>query len=246
MRVLISTQPAFSHAAQMIPLARELERRGHVVTVATSATFVATLVGHGLDARPFGLDWMIRPGDEVYERTVGQQTFFGFPQVSDQSSVDDLLHLARDTRAELIVREYAEFAGWAVARSLGIPLVTQGIIHRLPPPGEARVVELAGRVAALAGVEPPRTADDLLGSAYLDWSRRRFAAPGITSSPLSRARRARPRSMARSAKRRRVGLTLSAASGPSYTRPSARSSPSSRRFGEPCSRPFPILTSTRS
>ncbi|MBV9945182.1 MAG: glycosyltransferase family 1 protein [Solirubrobacterales bacterium] len=164
----MSIQPAFSHATQAIPLARELERRGHRVTVATSATFAATLVRHGLDARPVGPDWMIRPGDDLFERTIGQHKFFGFLQVPDRASIGDLLRLAHETGAQLIVREYTEFAGWVVAQRLGIPLVTQGIMHRLPPPVEAQVAEVAQRLAALARVEPPRDPNDLLGSAYLD------------------------------------------------------------------------------
>ena len=119
MRVLMTIQPAFSHATQVIPLARELERRGHVVTVATSATYAATLVRLGLDARSVGPDWMLRPGDEVFDRTIGQQGFFGFVQVPDRSSVEDLLRLARETGAQLIVRDYTEFGGWAVAQRSG-------------------------------------------------------------------------------------------------------------------------------
>jgi len=164
----MSSQPAFSHAAQLIPLVRELERRGHSVTVATARGFARSLISHGLDARPFGCDWEIRPGDETYDRTVGLRTFFGFPEVPDQSSVRDLTRVAAPTGAQLIVREYSEFTGWAVAASMGITLVTQGIIHRLPPEGEARVATLAAHVASLAGVPSPRSFEELLGSALLD------------------------------------------------------------------------------
>jgi UDP-glucoronosyl and UDP-glucosyl transferase len=164
----MTVQPAFSHATQAIPLARELERRGHVVTVATSATFAGTLVRHGLDARPVGTDWMLRPGDAVWARTIGQHGFLGFVQIPDRSSVGDLLRLACETRAELIIREYTEFGGWAVAKNLRVPLVTQGIIRRLPAALEVGVAEGADRVAAIAGVEPPTDPEELLGSTYLD------------------------------------------------------------------------------
>jgi UDP:flavonoid glycosyltransferase YjiC (YdhE family) len=177
MRVLMTVQPAFSHATQAIPLARELERRGHRVTVATSATFAATLARHGLDARPVGPDWMTRPGDAVFERTIGQHKFFGFVQVPDRASIEDLLRLGRQTGAQLIVREYSEFGAWAAARRLGIPLVTQGIMHRLPPAFEAQVAEAAQRLGILAGIEPPRDPDDLLGSAYLDVVPASFRCP---------------------------------------------------------------------
>ncbi|MBV9334312.1 MAG: glycosyltransferase family 1 protein [Solirubrobacterales bacterium] len=183
----MTIQPAFSHATQAIPLARELERRGHVVTVATSATFAGTLVRYGLDARPVGFDWMLRPGNEVCARTIGQHGFVGFVQVPDRSSVEDLLRLARGTGADLIVREYSEFGGWAVAKRLGIPLVTQGIIRRLPAAVEARVAEVAGRLAALARVEPARDAEELLGSAYLDVIPPSFRCAWEHDSPIARA-----------------------------------------------------------
>lgn len=189
MRVLMSTQPAFSHAAQMIPLVRALERRGHAIMVATSAPFVGRLRALGLDTRPFGPDWEERPGDDLYDRTVGRHSFFGFPEVPDRSSVEDLVRLARDTGAQMIVREYSEFTGWAVARRLDLPLVTQAIIHRLPPPAEARVVHLVERLAALAKIEPPRNADELLGSAYLDAVPPSFRCPWEHNVALARPSR---------------------------------------------------------
>lgn len=72
MRVLMTCQPAFSHATQLIPLARKLGQDGHSVVVATSASFAPVLARHGIDVRTFGPDWMIGPGDPVYDRTVGQ------------------------------------------------------------------------------------------------------------------------------------------------------------------------------
>ena len=168
MRVLMTCQPAFSHATQLIPLARKLSRDGHSAVVATSASFAPVLARHGIDVRTFEPDWMIGPGDRVYDRTVGQHLFLGFPQVPDPSSVDRVLELARDWRADLIVREYSEFTGWVVARKLGVPLVTHGIIHRLPPQTEDGVARVAGRLAELTGVDPPHDRDDLLGTAYLN------------------------------------------------------------------------------
>ena len=185
----MSIQPAFSHATQIIPLARELERRGHVVTVATPPTFAATLVRHGLDARPVGPDWMLRFGDQVWKRTIGQHGFSGFVQIPDRSSLEDLLRLGRQTRAQLIVREYTEFGGWAVAQRLEIPLVTQGIVHRLPPGVEAPVAEVAQRLAALARINPPRNSDDLLGSVYLDPVPPSFRCPWEHDVALARATR---------------------------------------------------------
>ena len=185
MRVLMTCQPAFSHATQLIPLARKLSRDGHSAVVATSASFAPVLARHGIDVRTFDPDWMIGPGDRVYDRTVGQHLFLGFPQVPDRSSIDRVLELARDWRADLIVREYSEFTGWVVARKLGVPLVTHGIIHRLQPETEDGVAQVAGRLAELAGVDPPRDRDDLLGTAYLDIVPPSFRCPWEHDQPLA-------------------------------------------------------------
>lgn len=185
MRVLMTCQPAFSHATQLIPLARKLTRDGHPVVVATSASFAPVLARHGIDARAFDPDWMIGPGDPVYDCTVGQHLFPGFAQVPGRSSIDRVLELARDHRANLIVREYSEFTGWVVARKLGVPLVTHGIIHRLQPPTEDGVAQAAGRLAELAGVDPPRDRDDLLGRAYLDIVPPSFRCPWEHDQPLA-------------------------------------------------------------
>jgi UDP:flavonoid glycosyltransferase YjiC (YdhE family) len=189
MRVLMTCQPAFSHATQLIPVARKLSGDGHPVVVATSASFAPVLARHGIDVRAFGPDWMIGPGDPVYDRTVGRHLFPGFAQVPDRSSIDRVAGLACDHRADLIVREYSEFTGWVVARKLGVPLVTHGIIHRLRPPAEDGVAQAVGRLAELAGVDPPRDRDDLLGSAYLDIVPPSFRCPWEHDQPLARPTR---------------------------------------------------------
>ena len=103
-----------------------------------------------------------------------------------------MLELARDWRADLIVREYSEFTGWVVARKLGVPLVTQGIIHRLPPQTEDGVAQVAGRLAELTGVDPPHDRDDLLGTAYLNIVPPSLRCPWEHHQPL--AHPARPSS----------------------------------------------------
>jgi UDP:flavonoid glycosyltransferase YjiC (YdhE family) len=186
-RVLMTSQPAFSHATQLIPLARELERRGHQVLVATSASFAAVLQQHGLSTRTFTPDWMIHPHNPVYARTVGQHNFFGFAEVPDAASVRDIVGLVSDFQPDLILREYAEFAGWAAAQYARVPLVTQGIIHRLPPPVEDGLVQLVGRIALLAGVEAPASRAELIGAAHLDIVPPSFRCAWEHNNPLARS-----------------------------------------------------------
>jgi UDP:flavonoid glycosyltransferase YjiC (YdhE family) len=76
-------------------------------------------------------------------------------------------------------------ASWVVARKLGVPLVTHGIIHRLQPPAEDGIAPLVGRLAKLAGVEPPRDHDDLLARAYLDIVPPSLRCPWEHDQPLA-------------------------------------------------------------
>jgi UDP:flavonoid glycosyltransferase YjiC (YdhE family) len=169
----------------MIPLARTLAARGHNVRFATSARFASSLQGLGFDAKAFPPDWEERPGDRVYDRTIGREDFFGFPQVPTAATVAELTHLAEEAGAQLIIREYSEFAAWAVARRLGLPLVTHSIIHRLPPEAEAHVLEAAAGLASLAGIDPARDPDELLGEAYVNVVPPTFRLPWEHSIPVA-------------------------------------------------------------
>jgi UDP:flavonoid glycosyltransferase YjiC (YdhE family) len=185
MQVLLSIQPGFSHAAQMIPLAHTLASRGHNVRFATSAALVSGLRALGFDAKAFSPDWEIRPGDGVFERTISRESFFGFPHVPTAETVAELTQLAEEAGAQLIVRDYTEFAAWAVARRLGLPLVTHSIIHRLPPEPEAHVLQLTSHLASLAGIAPARDPDELLGELYINVVPPSFRLPWEHSIPVA-------------------------------------------------------------
>jgi UDP:flavonoid glycosyltransferase YjiC (YdhE family) len=121
----------------------------------------------------------------VYDRTIGREDFFGFPRVPTAATVAELTHLAEEAGAQLIIREYSEFAAWAVAGRLGLPLVVHSIIHRLPPEAEARVLELAAPLASLAGIDPARDPDELLGEAYINVVPPSFRLPWEDSIPVA-------------------------------------------------------------
>jgi N-glycosyltransferase len=168
MRVLMTCQPARSHASQLVPLAQALLARGHEVTVATSAGYAAQLEQDGLAARGVGPDFLLREDDAVYRRTVGARLFFGFVDLAEPGTVADVAAVAEGSNADVIVREYAEFSGLVAARRLGIPMITHGIMHRLPPPAVGRIISELERPAHAAGIEPPSTPAELYGELYLD------------------------------------------------------------------------------
>lgn len=168
MRVLMTCQPAFSHAAQLVPLAQALTARGHEVTIATSASYAARLHEYGLNAEAVGPDFLLREGDPTYERTVGARLFFGFVDLAQANTIADVSALAETLHADVIIREYAEFSGLISARQLGIPVITHGIMHRLPPPAVRRIISELDPAARAAGTHPPKTPNELYGELYFD------------------------------------------------------------------------------
>lgn len=174
MRVLLTAQPAFSHAAQIAPLAQALVAAGHTATIATPEPLAGQLREFGLDTRAVGPSWSVRPGDPVFDATVGAHQFFGFPELANGKVLDDAERIAREIGADLVVREYAEFSGYKIAKRLGIPLITHGIMHRLPPPMFERVAELAGA----------ESVEDLLGVKFLDVVPRGMRFPWEHDMPL--------------------------------------------------------------
>jgi UDP:flavonoid glycosyltransferase YjiC (YdhE family) len=180
----MTCQPAFSHVAQLVPLAHALRDRGHDVTLATSGPYSTTLRQQGLAAEPVGPDFLLREGDPTYEATVGSRLFFGFIDLARRATVDDIVSLGRAREVDLVIREYAEFGGWIAAQRLGIPVVTQGIMHRLPPPAVQRILADLEAPAREAGVDPPSSERELYGDAYLDVVPASFRMPWESDAPF--------------------------------------------------------------
>jgi UDP:flavonoid glycosyltransferase YjiC (YdhE family) len=166
-RVLMTCMPSLSHATQLVPIARALGDRGHEVILATSPRYALTLRQYGLAAEAVGPDFLLRDGDPVYERTVRSRLFFGFIDLADVM-VPDLIALAQARNVDLVVRDSTEFGGWIVARKLGLPLVTQGITHRLPSPAVRRILGGLRKPMLAANTRPPTNERELCGEAYLD------------------------------------------------------------------------------
>ena len=166
LRVLFTVQPGLGHLHALVPLAAELRARGHGVTFASSAPFAPRVESLGFPFISYGPAWLETPTDPHFlERT----SFPAFLRSADAAIVDELAARIAHSPPELIVREYTEFAGWPLARRLGIPLVTHGIMHRLPTP---RMAMICGsdfsEVASRNGLKADNPILDSLGSAYLD------------------------------------------------------------------------------
>jgi UDP:flavonoid glycosyltransferase YjiC (YdhE family) len=129
MRVLFTVHPAAGHLHPLIPVARALSGAAHEVAVASAASFRPEVEAFGLDHLDAGLDWLMSD----------QSTYGAFPpmpppgpefpawvvltlaDITTRQMVPDLLAIADEWRAELIIREGMEYGGAVAAERLGIP-----------------------------------------------------------------------------------------------------------------------------
>ena len=153
MRVLVSSTPEYSHLTPQIPLALELQSRGHEVLVACSSKLGDYAQQIGLEAVRAGLDLdpdrlgtdrqldVTPPADLTGETFARWVTRAVFVEKFAGSLADDLRRIAEDWRPDVMVRDRGEFAAWVVGEAVGVAVVTV-TFGRLPDP--ARDAEVAG------------------------------------------------------------------------------------------------------
>jgi MGT family glycosyltransferase len=152
-RVLVSSTPEYSHLTPQIPLALELQSRGHEVLVACSSKLGDYAQQIGLEAVRAGLDLdpdrlgtdrqldVTPPADLTGETFARWVTRAVFVEKFAASLADDLRRIAEDWRPDVMVRDRGEFAAWVVGEAVGVAVVTV-TFGRLPDP--ARDAEVAG------------------------------------------------------------------------------------------------------
>jgi UDP:flavonoid glycosyltransferase YjiC (YdhE family) len=135
MRVLFTTQPGDGHYQTIAPVAAALQRAGHEVTVACSASFVPTVEGHGLPAFACGYDWLVATSPYTFQSREGAAPVpagrewlrrQAFLRLITERMLDDLLVLGRAWMPDLVARETAELAGCVAAEHWAIPHVVIG------------------------------------------------------------------------------------------------------------------------
>ena len=114
-----------------------MRARGHQVALCSSPRLRNDVEAHGLTFMPAGLDWHVSDPDyiDVLCRAAGGLTFpplageerFAwvianlFIGAAARRTLPDLIGVARQWSADLIVRESLEFAGCVAAEALGLP-----------------------------------------------------------------------------------------------------------------------------
>jgi MGT family glycosyltransferase len=131
---LFSSTPELSHLAPQLPLALELQSRGHDVLVACSSRLGDYARRNGLRAVPCGLDldpdrvFSDLPVDVPPDLTPETMSRWAvraiFAKILAPPMARDLRRIAEEFRPDVMVRDRGEYAAWVVAHALGVPGIT--------------------------------------------------------------------------------------------------------------------------
>ncbi|MDB1090307.1 activator-dependent family glycosyltransferase [Streptomyces sp. ACA25] len=134
-----------THYYSLVPMAWALRAAGHEVRVASQPSLTETITGSGLTAVPVGDDEAIRellteiggdltpyqrgleftearPESLTWEYLLGRQTMLAalcFAPLNGDSTMDDMVALARDWQPDLVIWEPFTYAGPVAARAVG-------------------------------------------------------------------------------------------------------------------------------
>ncbi|MCC3777134.1 activator-dependent family glycosyltransferase [Streptomyces sp. UNOB3_S3] len=145
MRVLITSIAHNTHYYHLVPLAWALKSAGHEVRVASQPRITDIITGSGLTAVPVGDDSDLlelltdiggdiapyqegldfaedRPEALTWEHLLGQQTVLTslcFAPLNGESTMDDIVALARSWQPDLVIWETFTYAGAVAAHAVG-------------------------------------------------------------------------------------------------------------------------------
>ncbi len=130
-RILVATNPFLGHFLPLVPLAQQLQANGHEVVVASEPAFGATVADYGLSHVPIGrdltLDDVLAALPEVLSVPPEEQDAYARPRMfvalRANNVLDDLHHVIDAFAPDVVLRESAEFASWAIAERRSVPHV---------------------------------------------------------------------------------------------------------------------------
>lgn len=145
MRVLMTSIAHNTHYYHLVPLAWALKAAGHEVRVASQPRITDIITGSGLTAAPVGDDKDMmelfaeiggditpyqegldfaeeRPDARSWEHLLGQQTVLTsmcFAPLNGESTMDDIVAMARSWQPDLVIWETFTYAGAVAAHAVG-------------------------------------------------------------------------------------------------------------------------------
>jgi UDP:flavonoid glycosyltransferase YjiC (YdhE family) len=177
-RALFSCAPGIGHFYPLLPLARELRRRGHAVAFLTAPGLGAAIADEGFELLPAGPDLealipeaFLRhpdlaalPPDQVTGMSAAIPIF---ADTRVALTLPEALPAARAWRPDVVVSEHADFAGPLVAATLGAARATLGFGPGHPADWLARASDAMAPHYSAHGLTPP-THGGLYEGLYLD------------------------------------------------------------------------------
>jgi UDP:flavonoid glycosyltransferase YjiC (YdhE family) len=190
--ILFTCLPGYGHLFPMLPIALDLQKRGHRVRVASSASFASVVRSSGISPIAVGVDWTESDPESAFPGfvdlgVVGQAKLFA----SDvgRAVASDLTRFFVEDQPDVLVCDNLDFGGWAVGRKAAIPTVLVGIIGQLTAAAYQMLVgqELRKLLDDLAAPPDPELSS-LTGQLFIDPTPPRFAM----APPEGNLRRVRP------------------------------------------------------
>lgn len=177
MKVLVTTPAGLGHVLPVLPLAVELQARGHdlhwVVGPGDEATVAATGIEHTIAGMPVPnrRSELIRRHPELptlpmtEARSVAFSTLFG--ELAAPEVMETLRSVVAEWQPDVVVHDAAELAGPLAAKSAGIRSVCHGFGELVPEPTMRRTGTVLAPSWAAAGLTPDPYAGSYRGL-YVD------------------------------------------------------------------------------
>jgi len=129
--VLVVSNPHLGHLLPLVPLARRLQHVGHQVLFATEPAFGTVVRGYELPHAPIGrdlgLDDLMAALPDIQHIAPEDHDAYARPRVfvalHAHNVLDDLGHVIDDYQPDVVVREDAEFASWALSERAELPQI---------------------------------------------------------------------------------------------------------------------------
>jgi UDP:flavonoid glycosyltransferase YjiC (YdhE family) len=202
MRALFTLLPARGSLQPLLPVAFALRRVGHDIAFASAPRFRSEIESRGLRFMEAGLDWHVSEPDyiETLCRAAGGLTFPAltgeerFAWVTENlfigaaagQMVGDVIQLAGEWCADVIIRESLEFAGCVAAEALGLPHASVAAAADSALDRRSALARPLAPLRARAGLPPDPDGEMAFRHLHLCFTPPSFDGPGACFPPTAR------------------------------------------------------------